>query len=213
MLNSSRTPVPIAVIRAWTSVFCSTLSIRDFSTLRIFPRNGSTAWVFAVAALLGRAAGGVALDDEQLGQRRVLDRAVGELARQGRVLERRLAPGQIARLARGLARTLGLHRLAMITARASLGFSSRNSPRAGVDDRLDEARHARVAELRLRLALELRDRAASTEITAVSPSRTSSPDEIVLFLLEQAVVARVLVQRAGQRRAEAAQVRAALAAC
>ena len=34
-----------------------------------------------VARRYGRAAGGIALDDEQLGQRRVLDRAVGELAR------------------------------------------------------------------------------------------------------------------------------------
>ena len=53
----------------------------------------------AVAALLGRAAGGVALDDEDLGERGVADRAVGELARQRGVLERRLAPGQVARLA------------------------------------------------------------------------------------------------------------------
>ena len=37
-----------------------------------------------VARLLGGAAGGVALDQEQLGARRVLARAVGELARQRR---------------------------------------------------------------------------------------------------------------------------------
>src|ERR671933_632739 len=46
-----------------------------------------------VAPLLRRAAGGVALDDEDLAQRRVLDRAVGELAGQARVLERALAAG------------------------------------------------------------------------------------------------------------------------
>src|SRR5918911_667871 len=45
MSNSSRTPVPSAVISAWISVFFSTLSMRDFSTLRILPRSGSTAWV------------------------------------------------------------------------------------------------------------------------------------------------------------------------
>ena len=66
----------------------------------------------AVAALLGRAAGRVALDDEELGQRRVLDRAVGELAGQGRVLERRLAAGQVARLARRVAGARGVDRLA-----------------------------------------------------------------------------------------------------
>ena len=53
----------------------------------------------AVAGLLGRAAGRVALDDEDLRVARVLDRAVGELAGKRRVLERRLAPGEVARLA------------------------------------------------------------------------------------------------------------------
>ena len=38
-------PVPSAVISAWISVFWSTLSMRDFSTLRILPRSGSTACV------------------------------------------------------------------------------------------------------------------------------------------------------------------------
>src|SRR4029450_3469088 len=45
MSNSSRTPVPSAVISAWISGFCRTLSIRAFSTLRILPRSGSTACV------------------------------------------------------------------------------------------------------------------------------------------------------------------------
>src|SRR3982751_3129051 len=45
MSNSSRMPVPSAVISAWISVFWSTLSMRDFSTLRILPRSGSTACV------------------------------------------------------------------------------------------------------------------------------------------------------------------------
>ena len=66
----------------------------------------------AVAALLRRAAGGVALDDEDLGQRRVLHRAVGELAGQRRVLERGLAAREVARLARGGARLRRGHRLA-----------------------------------------------------------------------------------------------------
>ena len=45
MSNSSRTPVPIAVISAWISLFASTLSMRARSTLRILPRSGSTACV------------------------------------------------------------------------------------------------------------------------------------------------------------------------
>jgi hypothetical protein len=43
MSNSSRTPVPIAVMSAWISVFCRTLSMRLFSTLRILPRSGRIA--------------------------------------------------------------------------------------------------------------------------------------------------------------------------
>ena len=44
MLNSSPKPVPIAVIIAWISVFESTLLIRFFSLLMIFPRSGRIAW-------------------------------------------------------------------------------------------------------------------------------------------------------------------------
>ena len=51
MSNSSRTPVPIAVISAWISVLASTLSIRLFSTLRILPRSGRIAWVLRSRAL------------------------------------------------------------------------------------------------------------------------------------------------------------------
>ena len=65
----------------------------------------------AIAPLLGAAPGGVALDDEELGQGGVLDRAVGELAGEGRVLEGRLAPGEVAGLAGRLAGALGLDRL------------------------------------------------------------------------------------------------------
>ena len=67
---------------------------------------------FAVAALLGGAAGRIALDDEQFGFGRIALLAIGELARQRRNIERALAPRQIARLARGLARGGGFHHLA-----------------------------------------------------------------------------------------------------
>ena len=67
---------------------------------------------FAVAALLGGAAGAVALDDEQLGLGRIALLAVGELAGQRIHVERALAAGQLARLARGLARGGGLDHLA-----------------------------------------------------------------------------------------------------
>src|SRR6267154_1676866 len=61
-----------------------------------------------VAALLRRAAGAVALDDEELALCRVALLAVGELARQVGDVERALAPGQVARFARRFARRRGL---------------------------------------------------------------------------------------------------------
>jgi hypothetical protein len=66
----------------------------------------------AVAALLGRAAGGVTLDDEQFRQRGIFFLAVGQLAGQAGDIERTLAPGQVARLARSFARTRGIDDLA-----------------------------------------------------------------------------------------------------
>ncbi len=66
----------------------------------------------AVAALLGRTACGVALDDEQFRQRRIFFLAVGQLAGQAGDIERALAAGQVARLARGFARARRIDDLA-----------------------------------------------------------------------------------------------------
>src|SRR6185295_10876374 len=103
-----------------------------------------------VAALLGRAASGVALHDEQLGERGVLDRAVRELARQRGALERRLAR-EVARLAGRRARLGGAHGLADHRA-GLLRVLLQELRELLVDDRGDEALHAGVAELGLRLA-------------------------------------------------------------
>ena len=68
--------------------------------------------IFAVAALLGRAAGRIALDEEKFGLGGIALLAIGELARQIGDVERALAPGQFARLARRLARLRRLDHLA-----------------------------------------------------------------------------------------------------
>src|SRR4051812_5409947 len=162
----------------------------------------------AIAPLLGRAAGGVALDDEDLGERGIAHRAVGQLAGQRRVLERRLAPGEVARLAGGVAGAGCVYGLADHHARLRrVLLEELGEPL--VDGGLDEALHRRVAELGLRLPLELRladldrdDRGqALADVLAL---------QVGILLLELADLARVLVDRAGQRRAEAGQVRAAL---
>ena len=105
-------PVPSAVISvpiSWLpsiSVEPRALDVEDLAAQRQDRLDA------AVAALLGRAAGAVALDDEQLGLGRVALLAVGELAGQVGDVERPLAAGQLARPARGLAGGGGLDHLA-----------------------------------------------------------------------------------------------------
>jgi hypothetical protein len=82
--------------------------------------------VFARTALLGRAAGGIALHQEQFGLGRILLLAVGQLAGQRGNVERALAPGQFARLAGRFARGGGFDHLADKTL-ASAGCSSSHS--------------------------------------------------------------------------------------
>ena len=114
----------------------------------------------AVAPLLGRPAGRVALDDVELALRRVALLAVGELAGQRAAVERALAPHQVARLAGRLARPGRVDRL-----RDDLPGDRRVLLEVGrellVDDLLDDALHLGVAELRLGLPLELRLRESS----------------------------------------------------
>ena len=101
-------PVPSAVISVPISWLDSILSKRARSTLRILPRKRQHRLEGAVARLLGRAAGAVALDQEQLGLGGIALLAVGELAGQRGDVERALAPRQLARLARRLAGGGGL---------------------------------------------------------------------------------------------------------
>ena len=79
----------------------------------------------------------------------------------------------------------------------------------GVDDVGDEALHARVAELGLRLALELRVGELGGDDRG-EPLAHVLAGEVVVLLLELALLPRVAVDRARQRRAEAREVRAAL---
>ena len=71
MSNSSRTPVPSAVISAWISCVLQHLVDARLLDVEDLAAQREDRLRVAVAALLGRAAGGVALDDEQLGERRV----------------------------------------------------------------------------------------------------------------------------------------------
>src|SRR6266540_1834274 len=160
-----------------------------------------------VAAHLRRAAGGVTLDDEELGGLRILDRAVGELARQRRRLKRALSPRQLTRLARREPRAHRGDTLVDDLPRIGRIFLEELRDLL-IDNLLDDAAHPRVAELRLRLPFELRvlqlhgDYAGETFADVLSIER--------LVLLQQSLVAGVAVQRRGQCTLEAGQMRTAL---
>src|SRR3989441_538842 len=162
----------------------------------------------AVAALLGRAAGRVALDQEQLAVLRVPLRAVGQLGGQALVVTPALAR-QLPGLAGGFSRLSGAHALVDDLARGRRVFLE-GLGQLLVHDLLHQPLEVGVAELGLRLALELRfgqphgdDRAeALADVVAGHPA---------LEGLEVAVLLRVRRELARERRAEAREVRAALA--
>ncbi len=161
----------------------------------------------AVAALLGRAAGRVALDDEDLGQwpGRVL--AVGELAGEATSTRARPCAGSAPGLAGGLAGPGGVDGLLddLLGDRRVLLEVGRELL---VDDGLDDALDLGVAELGLGLALELRV-GELDERTAVRPSRVVA-GECLAEVLEEVVAAGVGVDGAGQGGLEADEVGAAL---
>ena len=145
----------MAVISAWISVFFSILSMRARSTLRILPRMGRIAWVPRVARAIRGAAGGVALDDEQLALARIAAGAVGQLVGHARARQAGLAPDDLAGLPGGHPR-LG-RRLALLHDLVGLGgVLLEPLGQLLVGGPLDQRAHRDVAELGLGLALELR---------------------------------------------------------
>ena len=163
----------------------------------------------AVAALLGRAAGRVALDDVDLAERRVLLLAVGELAGQAHAVEHALAARHLARLARRLARARRVDDLAA----DDLGVG-RVLEQVVVERLahhvLDRAAHFARDQLVLGLARELRLGHLDREHAGQALAHVVAGD-LDLGLLGQLVVLDVLVDDARHRRAQAGEVGAAVA--
>ena len=203
-------PAPSAVISVPTCsdaqhlVEARALDIEDLAAQR---QHGL---VLAVAALLGRAAGRVALDDEEFGLGRVLLLAVGELAGQRGDVERGLAAHQVARLARRFAGGGGLDDLAASPCAAGVGFSSNHAASASVIRLSTMGRTSDETSLSL-VCDENFGSGTFTESTQVRPSRASSPEMSTFSFLASAALGGVLVDHARQRAAEAGQVRAAVA--
>ena len=108
----------------------------------------------AVAPVLGAAAGAVALDDVQLGERRVALVAVAELAGEGGSLQRVLAPDVLARLARGRAGLVGGERLLDYRAPHG-GVLLEELLQPVAHHAVHQGAHVAVAQLGLGLTLEL----------------------------------------------------------
>ena len=185
----------------------SVLSRRAFSTFRILPAQRQHRLERAVAALLGRAAGRVALDQVQLAVLGVALLALGELAGQSRPVEGTLAAREVARLPGRLPGARGVEDLrgdALGVLRVLL--EERGEPL--VHQALDDALHLGVAELGLGLALELRVRDLDADDGGQPLARVLALE--ALALLEQPRLQAVAVEAARQRAAEAGEVAAAV---
>ena len=124
----------------------------DVEDLALDRKDGLEA---AIPPLLGRAARGLPLHDVDLAPGRIAFLTVGQLSRQRAVVESALAPHQIPRLARRLPCSGRVDRLVddpLGDGRILLEVRAQPV----VDNRLDDSLYLGVAELRLRLALELR---------------------------------------------------------
>ena len=164
--------------------------------------------IFAVAALLGRAAGGVTLDQEQLAQGRILLGAVVQLAGQRGDAHHRLAAG-LARLAGGLARRGGVDDL--LDDRAGVGriFLQPFGQLVG-HQAFERLAHLGADQLVLGLAAELGVGQLDRDDRG-QPLAHVLAGEVDLLALQDARLVGIIVERAGQRRAEGGEVSAAVA--
>src|SRR5579885_1482784 len=206
-LNSLSMPVPSAVMSARISSWLSILSTRAFSTLRILPWIGRIAWNC-------RSRPALALPPADSPSTTKISHLVGSFSAQSASL-----PGSVLTSSAFFRRTSSRAWRAASRARAAwtaLATILRASRvRLAVlgqllaDNRLDEPLDLRVAELRFGLAFELGlgqlDREDGREALAdVLSLQAHVP------VLEQALTARVVVDRAREGRAEPHQVRSAL---
>ena len=140
-----------------------------------------------VAALLGRAAGRFTLDDVDLALGGIALLAVGELAGQAAAVERALAPDEIARLARRLARPRGVDGLADDALRDDRVLFEELAELV-VDDRFDDPLDFGVPQLRLRLSFELRPRDLDADDAGEAFADVVAADAGVLQVLREVVL-------------------------
>jgi hypothetical protein len=176
--------------------------MRARSTLRILPRMGRMAWVRGITGVLGRTAGGVSLDDEQLGF--ASDRGTGAV---GRACPGSPAPSSAVLATCQIAGALGGHARARAAWRwtsATIWFAffagsppatrSRRSCWSSVPPESGWSR----CPVWLLSALRTGGRANFTEMMAVRPSRMSSPLKFSSFSFQEVAVPGIAVDAVGQ---------------
>ena len=169
--------------------------------------QGQNGLVAAVAALLGGAAGGVALHQEQLAALGIALLAIGELAGQAAGIERALAPRQFASFARRLAGARGIDGLgANLASHRGILFETLHQLL------VNEAGHRALdiaVEFSLGLPLELRLRQLHADHRHQTFAHVLAL-EVLLHVLEQALVLPKLIDGSRQRGAEPGKVSAAI---
>src|SRR5438309_7582553 len=150
----------------------------------------------------------ISLDDEDLALRRISLAAVGQLAGQRGRLQEALANHQIARPCGRLARARRGERL-FDDAPSVAGILLQILHERVAEHRRHLAGHLAVAQLRLRLSLELRLAQLHADHRG-QPVAYVVAGEVGILLLEDVRLPRVLVQRGGERAAESGDVTAAL---
>ena len=202
-------PAPRAMISGRTFSLATILSSRAFSTFRSLPRSGRIGLEAAIAALLGRAAGRVALDDVELAA--APGRAPGSRPACRGATRPSRAPLRItrSRALRAASRARAAVRHFSMIRRPSPGFSSRYWPIASATAVWTWPLTSALPSLAFVWPSNCGS-VSLTLMTAVRPSRTSSPRQVAVGVLEDAGPACPVVQGARQGGPEPGHVRAAV---
>ena len=162
---------------------------------------------FAVAALLGGAAGAFALDEIKLAAVGIALAAVGQLAGKSAAIERALAASKVASFAGGFAGASGFNGL-VDDAPGNGRILLEVHAQALIDEGLHDAGDIGV-ELALGLAFELRLRQLDADHGHQALAHVVAA-QILLHVLEEAHLLADGVDGAGKRGAETGKVRAAV---
>ena len=200
-------PQPKAVIMAADFLVAEHLVVARLFHVEDLSLEGKDGLEAAVASLLGGAACGLALDQIDLAAFGIALGAVGQFAGKSAAIEHAFAAGEVARLAGGLAGARGVDGLVDDLA-GDLRVLLEERAQLLVDEGLHGAGDVGV-ELALGLAFELGLRQLDADHGDQAFAHIVA-GEILLQVLEQAERLAGGVDGAGERGAEALQMRAAI---